>query len=494
MTPPSPQKLPSVRLDRRHATPLFRQIYRCIRDAILDGTLPPGARLPSSRSLAGQLSVARGTVELAYALLAGEDYVAARRAAGTVVNPGLNPGPGRAPVPSSRERGRSVRSAAEKRAGCPRFQDAPRDVASIMPARPFQVGLPALDAFPRKLWARLAAKRARGLSVLTMTAQDSAGYAPLRQAITGYLAIARAIRCSPEQVFITAGYQGALALVIRMMLAPGDAVWFENPGYFRAHDALAMAGAVIVPIPVDRQGFDTRVAIAQSRAARLAVVTPSHQCPLGVTLSLPRRIELLAWAAGTGAWIVEDDYDSEFRYYGHPLPPLKSLDDAGRVFYAGSFSKVLSPGLRLGYLVVPPSELDRFRRGAQLFAPSSSLLDQMIVADFMIEGHFARHLKRMRHLYAERREALVAALRTVFADKIAIDVPSGGMHVIARIAGRRSDIALAERAQHAGLAPFPLSSSATGRFTDSGLLLSFTNVPVEAAEREARRLHRALAG
>jgi GntR family transcriptional regulator / MocR family aminotransferase len=203
---------------------------------------------------------------------------------------------------------------------------------------------------------------------------------------------------------------------------------------------------------------------------------------------------LLAWAARTGAWIVEDDYDSEFRYHGHPLPPLKSLDDAGRVFYAGSFSKVLSPGLRLGYLVVPSSELDRFRRGAQLFAPCSSLLDQMAVADFMIEGHFAWHLKRMRHLYAGRRKALVSALRTVFGDEIAIEEPSGGMHVIARIAGQRSDVALVGCAQRAGLAPFPLSSCATGRFTDSGLLLGFTNIPAEAAGREARRLRYALAG
>jgi len=253
-----------------------------------------------------------------------------------------------------------------------------------------------------------------------------------------------------------------------------------------------MAGAAIVPIPVDREGFDTNVAINRSPPARLAVVTPAHQCPLGVTLSLPRRIELLAWAAKTGAWIIEDDYDSEFRYRGRPLPALKSLDDAGRVFYAGSFSKVLSPGLRLGYLVVPPSELNRFYRGAELIAPSSSLLDQMVVADFMIEGHFARHLKRMRQLYAERRAALVSALEMVFGDKIAIDVPSGGMHVIGRIAGQRNDVALAARAQRVGLAPFPLSSCALGQSADSGLLMSFTNVPAESARQEAQRLHDAL--
>src|SRR5262249_8590869 len=210
---------------------------------------------------------------------------------------------------------------------------------------------------------------------------------------------------SPKQIFITAGYQGALGLIARTLLVAGDAVWFENPGYFRARDALAMAGAAIVPIPVDADGLDVRGAIKRSPTARIAVITTSHQCPLGVTLCLPRRLELLAWAAKTQAWIVEDDYDSEFRYLGRPLPTLKSLDDAGRVLYAGSFSKVLSPGLRLGYLVVPPSELDRFSRVAKLLAPSSSLLDQMVVADFMIEGHFPRHLKRMRRLYPRRRDA-----------------------------------------------------------------------------------------
>src|SRR5262245_9468747 len=340
----SQHEIPSVRPDRRLATPLFRQIYQRIREAILDGTLPPGASLPSTRSLAGQLSTARGTIELAYALLAGEGYVVGRAAAGTIVNPELS-------QLLTSAAGQTLRGKLANRGD---------EFARVCPARPFQMGLPALDAFPRKLWARLVARRARGLTSIAMVTQDPAGYAPLRRAIAGYLAIARGISCSTRQIFITAGYQGALGLITRTLLAPGDAVWFENPGYFRARDALAAAGAAIVPVPVDRDGLDVRFAIRRSPKARLAVVTPSHQCPLGVTLSLPRRLELLAWAAKTGAWIIEDDYDSEFRYTGHPLNALKSLDEADRVFYAGSFSKVLSPGLRLGYLVVPSSELNRF--------------------------------------------------------------------------------------------------------------------------------------
>jgi GntR family transcriptional regulator/MocR family aminotransferase len=465
-----------VRLDRRLATPLFRQVYQRIRDAILDGTIPPGTSLPSSRSLAGQLSTARGTIELAYALLAGEDYILGRRASGTVVNPRLR----HLLTPAG---GQELRR---------KFIEPRR--APPPTVRPFQMGLPALDAFPRKLWARLVARRARSLSEIAMVSQDPAGYAPLRQAIAGYLAIARGIRCSTGQIFVTAGYQGALGLITRTLLAPRDIVWFENPGYFRAREALAKAGAAIVPVPVDRDGLDISFAIKRCPKARLAVVTPSHECPLGVTLSLPRRLELLAWAAKMGAWIIEDDYDSEFRYRSHPLPALKSLDEADRVFYAGSFSKVLSPGLRLGYLVVPWSELNRFSRDTELFSPISSLLDQMVVADFMIDGHFARHLKRMRRLYAERRNVLVSALRNVFGDRIVLDVPTGGMHVIGRIPECRNDVALTASAQRGGLSPFALSSCAVGTSGDSGLLLSFTNIPVEAAEREAQRLHQAIFG
>ena len=466
-----------VRVDRRLSTPLFRQVYQRVRNAVLDGTLASGARLPSSRSLAGQLSIARGTIELAYALLADEGYVAGMRRTGTIVNAGLS---------------RKSMSPGNGRRSYGRLAELGHEFVRPKPARPFQMGLPALDEFPRKLWARLVARRARGLSAIAMVSQDPAGYAPLRQAISGYLAIARGIRCPTDQVLITAGYQGAVGLFARTLLSAGNAVWFENPGYFRARDALALAGAEIVPVPVDQDGLDVGIAIRRSPRARLAVVTPSHQCPLGVMLSLPRRLELLAWAAKTGAWIIEDDYDGEFRYHGRPLPALKSLDDAGRVFYAGTFSKVLSPGLRLGYLVVPSSELERFQHVAELFAPSPSLLDQMVVADFMIEGHFARHVKRMRKLYAERRKALISALRMFFGDEIVLDVPLGGMHVIARFVAREDDVAMAARAQRAGLAPFALSLCTAGGSRQSGLLLSFTNIPVEAAEREVQRLHRSL--
>ena len=218
---------------------------------------------------------------------------------------------------------------------------------------PFRMGLPALDAFPRKLWSRLSTRAARGLGTPELIYPHPAGDRPLREAIAAYLGVSRGIACTAEQVMVTAGFQGALALARSLLLHPGDAVWVEDPGYPLARQALGAAGVQISPVPVDREGLQVDVGIATAPNARLAVVTPTHQSPLGVALSLPRRLALLGWAAATGAWVLEDDYDSEFRYIGHPLPALKSLDRGGRVLYAGSFSKVLFPGLRLGYLVVP---------------------------------------------------------------------------------------------------------------------------------------------
>ena len=459
-------------LDRRGALPAYRQIYQRLRDAILAGDLAPGARLPSTRSLASQLATARGTVGLAYDLLAGEGYIVARGAGGTMVDPELG---GRARKPAPRP------SSATQASG------APHDPAPL----PFQMGLPALDAFPRKLWSRLAARRARGLATAGMVYQDPCGLVPLRQALVSYLAIARGITCSVDQLFITGGYQGALGLIAHALLRPGDTVWIEDPGYFITREALAHAGARLAPVPVDADGLDVGAGIARAGTARFAVVTPAHQSPLGVTLSLPRRFALLAWAARADAWIIEDDYDSEFRYRGRPLPALKSLDEPGRVLYAGTFSKVLFPALRLGYLVVPPALVERFARTCALLQPHPSPIAQAVVADFIAEGHFARHIRRMRQLYGERGDALVDAL--IERAGLAVDRSPGGMAVLARLARDADDAALAARALAAGLAANPLSRFAIATPCVPALQLSFTNVAVEAAPLLASRLRRALA-
>ncbi|HEX4569987.1 MAG TPA: PLP-dependent aminotransferase family protein, partial [Dongiaceae bacterium] len=304
---------------------------------------------------------------------------------------------------------------------------------------PFQMGLPALDAFPRKLWSRLTARRARRLAPNDLACAEAAGHEPLRAAIAAHLAVARGIVCAPEQILITTGFQGALGLITRALMQPGDRSWIEDPCYFRARGGLAAAGAALIPVPVDAQGIDVSAGIARAPAARFALVTPSHQSPLGMTLSLPRRLALLGWAREAKGWIIEDDYNSEYHYKGPPPPALKSLDRDGRVLYVGTFSKVLFPALRLGYLVLPEGLLADFRRIVSRLHLAGSPLEQAVTADFMTEGHFARHIRRMRNLYAERRRALAEALADLLRGALR-HRDAGGRHAPhrpARCAGER---------------------------------------------------------
>jgi GntR family transcriptional regulator/MocR family aminotransferase len=465
-------------LDPKGVEPFFRQVYARIREGIARGQLKPGDRLPSARALATGLGVARGTVDAAYAMLVGEGYVATRGAAGTVVTPGLKPPPAPAPDPVPRRIARG---------------DA-TEFELISAVWPFQMGLPAFDAFPRKLWTRLAARRARDLGTAAMTYPDAIGYRPLREAVARYLAVARGIACSPDQVVITRGFQGAVGLLSRALLAPGDSVWLEDPGYFLVQRAMKAAGMRVVAVPVDGEGLDVAAGTRQAADARMAIVSPAHQAPLGVALALHRRLALLDWARAAKSWVVEDDYDSEFRYTGRPLPALKSLDRDGRVLYAGTFSKVLFPGLRLGYLVLPDGlERDIGALCAALH-PGPTVLEQAVVTDFMAEGHFARHIRRMRGLYGERRRALATALAATCGDRFTIELQAGGMHLIARLADHESDRYLVRLAHTHELAPAPLSEFTIERDAGQALLLSFTNIPVEQAPTIVQRLERALRG
>ena len=459
-------------LDRSVSGPLHLQIATRLRAAITAGMLAPGARLPSARSLAGQLGVARGTVDAGYAVLIGEGVVVPRGSGGTIVSPELA---ARASPPVQR-----------------RMPFAARRAEAPGTPLPFRMGLPALDAFPRKLWTSLTVRAARGLGAEALGLPDPAGWRPLREAIAAYLGVSRGILCTPDQVLVTAGFQGALALVTRVLLRPGDPVWVEDPGYILARQALEAAGATLVPVRVDREGLRVAAGMVAAPRAKLAVVTPTHQCPLGVALSLPRRLALLGWAAESSAWVLEDDYDSEFRYTGHPLPALKSLDRGGRVLYAGSFSKVLFPGLRLGYLVVPDELAEAFARASRLGSFGLPPLEQRVAAAFMADGHFARHLRRMRGLYATRRRALAEALTAAFGDAVALELAAGGMHLLARFPGAADDGTLARRAAAAGLAPTALSSLAMAHDCGQGLLLSFTNVPEGDAEALTRQLRTAI--
>ncbi|WP_263140729.1 PLP-dependent aminotransferase family protein [Pseudomonas sp. RIT-PI-AD] len=460
-------------LQRERATPLYQQLYQRFREAIAQGRLRPGDRVPSVRALASELNLARGTVEAAYQLLAGEGYLLARGPAGTRVAPGLLVPVEAGPTPPARS--------------------APLANPMDGAVAPFQLGLPALDAFPRKLWTRLAARHLRSLGNGGLDYPAPCGFAPLRAAVATYLGISRGILCEPAQVFITAGYRGALDLICRSLLQPGDACWFEDPGYIHARDLLEAAGMRLVPVPVDADGLCVEAGRARAEHARFAVVTPAHQSPLGVSLSLPRRLALLEWAASRDAWIVEDDYDSEYRYLGRPLPALKSLDRHDRVLYAGTFSKVLYPGLRLAYLVVPAGQVERFARQAALFHHACPDLLQATACDFLVEGHFARHLKRMRSLYAQRRGYLAEALTTRFGDRLRLELQAGGMHLLGYLPAGTEDGALADRANAQGLAVHALSRWTREARGTPGLLLGFTQVTDSGqADGLAQRLGAAL--
>jgi GntR family transcriptional regulator / MocR family aminotransferase len=459
-------------LDPTESDPLFLQIAARVRSAITTGHVSPGAKLPSARALAAQLAVARGTVDAAYAMLAGEGAIVTHGPAGTVVSG-------------------TAGSRIESVQHTPFMFDATQAAERKAPM-PFRMGLPALDAFPRKLWSNLTVQAARTAQSADLAEADPAGVPELRQAVAAYLGVARGIRCSAGQVLITAGYQGALTLARNVLLRHGDPVWMEDPGYHFTRQALETAGARVVPVRVDQDGLRVASGVAAAPRARLAVVTPTHQCPTGVALSLPRRLELLAWAADMESWILEDDYDSEFRYVGRPLPSLKSLDRGQRVLYAGSFSKVLFPALRLGYLVVPPELAEASLRACKLLTLGQPVLEQRVVAAFMQKGHFARHIRRMRILYGERRRSLAAALSATFGDRVAVEMSAGGMHLLARFPGAADDTELVKRATSAGLAPSALSPMAMAHDAGQGLLLGFTNIQAVEAKELATRLAQAI--
>ncbi len=448
-------------------TPMYLQLYWRFRNAIATGKLAPGDRVPSIRSLASEMNLARGTIEASYQMLTSEGYLTARGPAGTVVSPWCDD-----------------RIGATQPIGS--FTIAQAHGVKPSEVQPLQLGLPALDAFPRKTWARLAGRRLRGMNTRDMLSGDPSGYQPLRRSIAAYLAVSRGIACTAEQIFVTAGYRGALELIQHTLLETGDTGWFEDPGYLNSRRFLEHVGMRLAPVPVDEDGIDVDAGRRLAGNARFAVITPTHQSPTGVALSLPRRLALLEWAQAHRAWIIEDDYDSEFRYHGRPLPPLKSLDRGGRVLYAGTFSKILFPGLRLAYLVVPEKEIDRFRNTMTQLG-GSPIFFQATVADFMENGHFARHIKKMRSLYATRREYLIQALNHVFEETIQVPYRGGGIHVLAHLKSKSNDKELAVAANADGLGVMALSEWCIAK-TLTGLLMGFTNIstPAQALEEVGR--------
>ena len=462
-------------------------VFDRLRRAILAGSLPAGARLPPSRRLAEELGVSRQTVVLAYERLSAEGYVRARTGSGTFVSsdlPDATPPP--AAPPATAAHALSARGAA--------LAEIPAQ-ASPRPAPPGAMlapGLPAPDLFPARDWARASARVLRGLT------GDLAGYPPpqglevLRGEIAAHLAATRGLLADPAAIVVTAGTQQALGMAADLLLDPGDAAWVEDPGYIAGRGALRAAGARVVGVPSDAEGLDVAAGIATAPEARLVLVAPSHATPLGAALALKRRLALLEWAARAGAWVLEDDCDSEFRWEGHPLPPLATLDRGGRVIYCGSFSKTLAPALRLGFLVAPAPLVPAFVRLHTLMDRGSDALGQATLAGFMAGGLLAPHIRRMRTEYAARRAALLAALAR-HAPMLAPVAAPGGLHLTVRLPDGADEAAIVAACRARGLAVQPLAAYYWGTPRMSGMVLGFAGTPAALAPDCARRLAAAMA-
>jgi GntR family transcriptional regulator/MocR family aminotransferase len=487
-TSPSPAGL-FIRLDPRLGNGLQQQIYASIRRAILEGVVGAGTRLPSSRALAADLGVSRTTTLHAVQQLQAEGYLTARRGSGTRVADEL---------PDDLPHRRVIRPAARarhpalSRRGGALVAARPGARRLDGPPRAFRLGTPAVDLFPVALWSRLLSRRLRSVTSAQLDYGDPAGLPALRSAIAEHVQTSRGTRCDAGQVVMVAGAQQGFELACRVLLDPGDRVWMEEPGYPGARSALRGAGARIVAVRVDAEGLAVDLGARRAGDARLVYVTPSHQYPLGVPMSLPRRLALLGWARAARAWVIEDDYDSEFRYGARPIPCLHGLDVDGRVIYVGSFSKTLFPALRLGFLIVPPDLQEGLvlaRAAADQHPPT---LDQAVLADFIAEGHFARHLRRMRVVYRERVEALVAAAERFCGGMLRVRPVRTGLHALADLDGV-DDVRVAQEAATRGLEVAPLSAYFAERARGaSGLVLGFGAVRPEASRRGMQRLAAAI--
>jgi GntR family transcriptional regulator / MocR family aminotransferase len=483
-----------IALDRSSTRALHRQLYDQLREAILSGRLSAGARLPSTREMAEELSLARNTVLNAFDQLYAEGYLVTRVGDGTYVSREL---------PDNLLRVKRVSAVRQNpQQNGRRISKWGTAVTSISvspgyyrgPPRPFRTGTPALDAFPYKLWGRLLAQRWKQSGRAIIPYDDSSGYIPLRKAIASHLSTTRGVQCVPEQVIITFGSQHALEIIARVILEPGESAWIEDPGFLGARAALTAAGAQLIPVPIDNEGLNIQLGIERCGDPRLVYVTPSHQYPLGTTLSLGRRFELLRVASKAGAWIVEDDYDSEFRYVGQPLAALQGLDTEQRVIYVGTFSKVLFPSARIGYIIAPRDLIDGLVHARSVGGVQSQSLDQAVLADFISEGHFARHIRRMRKLYAERQQVLLKAARSELVGLLDIKPSDAGMHLIGWLPEGVNDQAASRAAFDHGVEVTPLSAYCIKPPKRGALRLGYTGYTSREVWAATRRLATALRG
>jgi GntR family transcriptional regulator / MocR family aminotransferase len=481
--------LPPIALDSSGKTPRYRQLYEWFRRAILAGQLRPGQRVPSTRSLAAELNVSRIPVSSAYEQLHGEGYLETFVGAGTCVARSIpsdasNPAVWKVSVASGQVSQSKVPRRISRRVALMRV--AAQTWSSNLGA--FRVSLPALEHFPTRVWSKLVNRYSRNQTRQLMAYGDAMGYWPFREAIAEYLGAVRAVRCDPSQILVTTGSQQGIQLSAQVLLDAKERVWIEEPGYPGARQALMTVGAQLIPVPVDQEGLNVAEGIRRARNAHAAYITPSHQYPLGVTMNATRRMLLLNWAARSGAWIIEDDYDSEYRFGGRPIPSLQGLDTGARVIYVGTFSKVMFPALRLGYVVVPKDLVDAFSTARDANDQFSSTLYQAVMTDFIREGHFARHIRRMRILYNQRRTALVEAIRQQMGDKLEVIGAEAGMHLVALLPPSVSDLAISRKAAELGISAMPLSSCYAKPPVRGGLILGYGGTDAPQIHEGMRKL------
>jgi GntR family transcriptional regulator/MocR family aminotransferase len=459
-----------IGIDRDDREPIQSQIARQVRALVLAGRLKPQTRLPSTRALSEELNVARATVVEAYEQLLSEGYLETRSGSGTRVAAELPESLlASAPQPSTK-------------------QPASRLAVRREPARPFRSGLVDWENFPHDDWGRLLGRFWRNPPVTLLEHNDPFGWMPLRQAIARHLYEWRGISCGEDQVIVTAGGLDAFDLINRAILKPRDRIWIEDPGYPTARRVFGLGGVGVVPVPVDAEGLVITRGRDLAQDARAAFVTPARQYPTGVTMPLARRLELLDWAADAGAIVIEDDYDSEYRYIGRPLPALMSLDERARVIYTGTFSKVFSPIIRLGYMVVPKALTERFKAERLAHGAPPSLMAQPALAEFMGSGAFAIHIRRMRRIYANRRRVLIDALKPGDGKMFMIDASPAGLMLLLRLPASTSDEAAVARLAQNGIEALSLSSHYAGRQRAQGLLLSFAGFTDDELKNAARGL------
>jgi GntR family transcriptional regulator / MocR family aminotransferase len=473
---------------REAKMPAFRWLYAALRGDILAGRLRPGLRLPATRDLATQYSLSRGTVVSAFDELKSEGYLHGSRGSGTYVSSVL-PENLLQVAPDTRQRLSSIKQQPRRLSGYA-LRVQPFSNLESRPTRAFRANLPALDLFPTRIWTRIAERRLRHLSMPQLLGCDTMGYLPLRMAVADYLNTSRGTRCNPQQVMIVSGTQEALDLAGRLILNPGDQVCVEEPGYPGAAMAFEALGAKIFAVPVDSEGME--LPGPRTRQAKLVYITPGHQFPVGITMSLARRLQLLEWARRSCALIFEDDYDSEFRYAGRPVPALQGLDQHGLVLFAGSFSKVLFPALRLGYLVLPPDLVDRFAAAKSVLNRHAAPFEQTVLCDFISEGHFGRHLRRMREVYADRFSILVESARRKLNGLLELSSVEAGLQTVGWLCEGIDSAAARRVAQARKVEVTPLSTYSHGATRREGLQLGFAAVNGQEIRRGVHQLAIAL--